>query len=75
MPSNLTRSLIGSHIVSGEMAPGHEIALRIDQALLEDATGVAVMLELEAMRDERVSTSCRCPLSSASSSPEGSRIG
>src|SRR5271157_2001008 len=36
------------------MTPGEEIALRIDQALLQDVLGTLVMLELEAMGTDRV---------------------
>ena len=54
MAFNLTQTLINSHLVSGNMQPGNEIALRIDQALLQDVLGTLVMLELEAMRVERV---------------------
>src|SRR5699024_10527511 len=35
--------------VHGEMTPGEEIGLKIDQTLTQDATGTLVMLELEAM--------------------------
>ena len=38
------------------MAPGAEIALRIDQTLTQDATGTMVMLELEALGPERAQT-------------------
>lgn len=54
MAFNLTQTLINSHLVSGNMKPGNEIALRIDQALLQDVLGTLVILELEAMRVERV---------------------
>ena len=54
MAFNLTQTLINSHLVSGKMKPGDEIALRIDQALLQDVLGLLVMLELEAMGVERV---------------------
>jgi aconitate hydratase len=54
MAFNLTQTLINSHLVSGNMKPGNEIALRTDQALLQDVLGTLVMLELEAMRVERV---------------------
>ncbi len=49
MAQTLTRKLIESHLVHGDMTPGEEIALRIDQTLTQDATGTLVMLELEAM--------------------------
>ncbi|HEX6196185.1 MAG TPA: aconitate hydratase [Jiangellaceae bacterium] len=55
-PRNVTQKLIGSHLVSGEMSPGSEIGLRIDQTLTQDATGTMVMLELEALGLDRVRT-------------------
>lgn len=56
MAYNVAQKLIKSHLVSGEMIPGHEIGLKIDQALCQDATGTMVMLELEAMRLDRART-------------------
>jgi aconitate hydratase len=56
MISNVTRNLIGSHLVSGEMTPGEEIAIRIDQTLTQDATGTLVMQELEALGLDRART-------------------
>lgn len=53
MKQSLTQKLIESHLVEGEMQPGEEIALRIDQTLTQDATGTLVMLELEAMGLDR----------------------
>lgn len=50
MTYNVSQKLIKSHLVSGEMKPGHEIGLKIDQTLTQDATGTMVMLELEAMK-------------------------
>lgn len=55
-PLNLAQQLIRDHLVAGEMVPGGEIALRIDQALLQDVLGTLVMLELEAMGLDRVLT-------------------
>lgn len=49
MGKNVTQKLIESHLVAGEMIPGNEIGLKIDQTLTQDATGTMVMLELEAM--------------------------
>lgn len=54
MPMNLAQKLIRSHLVEGEMRPGAEIALAVDQTLLQDVLGTLVMLELEAMGVERV---------------------
>jgi len=56
MAMNVTQKLIKSHLVSGEMVPGSEIGLKIDQSLTQDATGTMVMLELEAMGIDRVKT-------------------
>ncbi|MDC0716240.1 aconitate hydratase [Nannocystis bainbridge] len=55
-PQNVARKLIASHLLEGEMIPGQEIGLRIDQTLTQDATGTLVMLELEAMGLERAAT-------------------
>lgn len=49
MAQNVTQKLINRHKVEGELRPGTEIALKIDQTLCQDATGTMVMLECEAM--------------------------
>ncbi len=49
MALNVTQKLIQDHLLSGELTPGEEIGLKIDQTLTQDATGTMVMLELEAM--------------------------
>jgi aconitate hydratase len=49
MAQNVAQKLIAEHLVDGEMTPGDEIGIRIDQTLTQDATGTMVMLELEAM--------------------------
>ncbi len=53
---NVTQKLINAHLVGGELKPGEEIGLKIDQALLQDATGTLVQLELEAMKLDRART-------------------
>ena len=53
---NVSQKLIKSHLLSGKMKPGSEIGLKIDQSLLQDATGTLVMLELEAMKLDRAKT-------------------
>lgn len=50
----VTRKLIEEHIVEGVPIPGQEIAIRIDQTLIQDATGTMACLELEAMGVKRV---------------------
>ncbi|WP_018922745.1 aconitate hydratase [Salsuginibacillus kocurii] len=56
MSLNVTQKILKEHYVSGEMTPGEEIGLTIDQTLTQDATGTMVMLELEAMGVERAKT-------------------
>jgi len=53
---NVAQKLIESHLVEGDMVPGEEIGLKIDQTLTQDATGTLVMLELEAMGLDRART-------------------
>ncbi|HEX4813630.1 MAG TPA: aconitate hydratase [Nonomuraea sp.] len=53
---NLAEKLISAHLVEGDLRPGAEIGLRVDQALVQDATGTMVMLELEALGLDRVRT-------------------
>ena len=53
---NVAQKLIAAHLVQGEMAPGTEIGIRVDQTLTQDATGTIVMLELEAMDLDRAQT-------------------
>ena len=53
---SIARKLIEDHLLSGELTPGEEIALRVDQTLTQDATGTLVMQELEALGLERVRT-------------------
>ena len=55
MALNVAQKLIQSHLLDGDMhRPGSDIALKVDQVLLQDVLGTLVMLELEAMGIERV---------------------
>jgi aconitate hydratase len=56
MGRNVTQQLIESHRVGGDMVPGAEVGLRVDQTLTQDATGTLVMLELEALGLDRART-------------------
>ncbi|WP_111412483.1 aconitate hydratase [Billgrantia lactosivorans] len=56
MSETLSHKLIAAHLLDGEMTPGSEIALRMDQTLLQDILGTLVMLELDAMGIDRVRT-------------------
>ena len=53
---NAAQKLIASHLVSGDLTPGGEIAIRIDQTLTQDSTGTMAYLQLEAMGTDRVKT-------------------
>ena len=53
---NITQKLISSHLVNGDMTPGSEIAIRIDQTLTQDSTGTMAYLQFEAMGIDRVKT-------------------
>ena len=56
MGYTLSQKIIKNHLVTGEMIPGNEIGIRIDQTLTQDATGTMAYLELEAMGIDRVKT-------------------
>ena len=54
MARNLTQKVLAEHLAGGRLVPGEEIAVTIDQTLLQDATGTLAMLEFEALGVERV---------------------
>ncbi|MBI4512549.1 MAG: aconitate hydratase [Gemmatimonadetes bacterium] len=54
MGENLTRKIIRAHLVEGEMVAGREIGLRIDQCLLQDATGTMVWQQFHSFGIPRV---------------------
>lgn len=56
MADNLTCKIIKEHLVSGEMVPGTEIGLRVDQTLTQDSTGTMTYLQFEALGLSRVRT-------------------
>lgn len=60
MGQTVTHKIIEAHLLSGKMVPGEEIGIRIDQTLMQDATGTMVMLELEAMGTKQVKTDISC---------------
>ncbi len=49
MAKNLTQKILEAHLVEGKLIPGEEIAIKIDQTLLQDATGTVAMMEFEAL--------------------------
>jgi aconitate hydratase len=56
MGKTLAQKIIAAHLVSGDMTPGSEISLKIDQTLTQDATGTMAYLEFETMGIPRVRT-------------------
>ena len=56
MGKTIAQKIIEAHLVSGKMAVGEDVGLRIDQTLTQDATGTMAYLEFEAMGVPRVKT-------------------
>ena len=56
MAKTIAQKIIAAHLISGDMTPGSEVALRIDQTLTQDATGTMAYLEFETMGIPRVKT-------------------
>lgn len=56
MGLNLTQKIIKDHLLEGEMIPGSEIGIKIDQTLTQDSTGTMAYLQLEAMEIDKVKT-------------------
>jgi len=53
---NLTEKILTAHLVGGDLTPGSEIAIHIDQTLTQDASGTMAYLQFEAMGLPRVRT-------------------
>lgn len=56
MGKTLAYKILENHLVEGNLSPGEEITIKIDQTLTQDSTGTMVYLQLEAMEVERVKT-------------------
>ena len=56
MGLNIAQKIIKEHLLSGEMIPGKEISIRIDQTLTQDSTGTMAYLQFEAIGIPRVKT-------------------
>jgi aconitate hydratase len=52
--ASLARTILEEHLERGELIPGQEIGLRVDQALAQDATGTMAMMQFELFGEERV---------------------
>ncbi len=53
---NLAYKILSVHLITGDMIPGKEIAVKIDQTLTQDSTGTMAYLQFEAMGIDRVRT-------------------
>src|ERR671928_1458362 len=53
-PQNLTRRLLAGHLAAGDLVPGEEMDLTVDQILIEDATGSMTALQFEELGADRV---------------------
>lgn len=58
MGKSLTRKIIESHYVSGSMASGEEVFIRVDQTLTHDINAVMTYLAFEAIGLDRIRTEC-----------------
>lgn len=56
MGLSVTYKILKDHLVEGELKPGNEIGIRIDQTLTQDATGTMAYLQFEAMDIPSVKT-------------------
>jgi aconitate hydratase len=52
--ASLAHTILEEHLVRGELVPGTEIGLRVDQALAQDATGTMALMQFELFEVERV---------------------
>jgi aconitate hydratase len=52
--ASLANTILEDHLVRGELVPGTEIGLRVDQALAQDATGTMAMMQFELFDVDRV---------------------
>src|SRR5215210_4191706 len=53
-PQNLVQKLFSGHLSAGELVPGKEIDLVVDQILIEDATGSMTALQFEELGVDHV---------------------
>jgi len=56
MGQTLTEKILDDHLVEGELTPGEEIGIEIDQVLTQDTTGTLVWLQFEALDLDEVQT-------------------
>ena len=52
---NLAQKLLAEHLLTGDLVPGEEIDLAVDQVLIEDATGSMTALQFEELKVDGIS--------------------
>src|SRR5918912_487564 len=52
--ASLARTILEEHLERGDLVPGHEVALRVDQTLAQDATGTMAFMQFELFGVDRV---------------------
>ena len=55
---HIVGQILCEHLIDGELIPGPEIGIRIDQTLTQDATGTLVYLEFMSLGVDQVQTKC-----------------
>jgi aconitate hydratase len=56
MGQTLTEKILDDHLVEGELDPGEEIGIEVDQVLTQDTTGTMVWLQFEALEMDEIQT-------------------
>ncbi len=56
MKGTLTEKILKRHLVKGDLIPGKEIAIKIDQTLTQDATGTMAYLEFLNFKVDKIKT-------------------
>ncbi|MGE4528169.1 MAG: aconitate hydratase [Rhodospirillaceae bacterium] len=56
MGRNLLEKIVAPHLTAGEMRPGCEVGIAVDQTLTQDALGTMAYLQLEGMGVDRIRT-------------------
>src|SRR5438552_17349428 len=54
MTMNLTHKILKEHLVEGKLEPGSEIGIKVDQALIQDATGTMVWQQFHSFGLPRI---------------------
>jgi aconitate hydratase len=52
--ASLARTILGEHLTRGELVPGQEIGIAVDQTLAQDATGTMAMMQFELFGHDHV---------------------